>query len=254
MKRVLTALVLIAVVLAAIFAGRWWALLGAISVVALLTFVEYSQMLQIALPRRALGAIVGVTLLVVPLDRAFLLIMLFAVLALALPMGVVDLRKGFNHAAALFLGVLYVFGAMKTMYVLGLRNPWWLLFALMINWIGDSGAYYVGRQFGRHKMAPRISPGKSWEGAIASVVCSTVFFVALGPRVLHISALDAATLALLGNVAGQFGDLAESALKRAVGVKDSGTLLPGHGGMWDRVDSALFTVPVVYALTIWMRV
>ena len=123
------------------------------------------------------------------------------------------------------------------------------MFALMVNWIGDTGAYYAGRQFGRHKLAPAISPGKSWEGAVASALTAIVFGQIYLPLAIPgTSLLKAGLLALAANVAGQAGDLAESAIKRGAGVKDSGTLLPGHGGMLDRVDSTLFALPVLYAL------
>ncbi len=117
----------------------------------------------------------------------------------------------------------------------------------MLNWIGDIGAYYVGRSIGRHKLARIVSPGKSWEGAAASLLASMIF----GLTFLHwaipaVPIAEALALTAVANVAGQFGDLCESALKRGAGVKDSGTLLPGHGGWLDRVDSTLFTLPVVY--------
>ncbi|HWB98977.1 MAG TPA: phosphatidate cytidylyltransferase, partial [Bryobacteraceae bacterium] len=114
-------------------------------------------------------------------------------------------------------------------------------------WIGDAGAYYVGRRLGRHKLAPRISPGKSWEGAIASVAVSVLFGVFYLARFLpSVPAAAAIAISAVANIAGQLGDLAESAIKRGAGVKDSGTILPGHGGFLDRVDSTLFVLPVVY--------
>ncbi len=253
MQRVLTAAVLIPVVLLGIFGGSWWALLAVITAISVLTFLEYAQILQIGPAATALGLAGGLVFLASPLDWTFVVLVALGLLAVAAPLAAEDLRAAWAQSAAMFLGCVYVFGAFKTGYLLGLRNPWWLLFALVINWIGDSGAYYVGRQFGRHKLAPRISPGKSWEGSIASVVFSTLFFVLAAPRFLPMALPVAGLIALAGNVAGQFGDLAESALKRAVGVKDSGTLLPGHGGMLDRVDSALFTLPVIYGLAIGMR-
>ena len=117
-----------------------------------------------------------------------------------------------------------------------------------MNWIGDSGAYYFGRNFGRHKLAPIVSPGKSWEGAAASLVVSVLFGVFVLPRFVGIGLWQAAAVSVAANIAGQIGDLAESAIKRGAGVKDSGTLLPGHGGMLDRVDSSLFSLPVLYAV------
>jgi phosphatidate cytidylyltransferase len=128
------------------------------------------------------------------------------------------------------------------------------MFGLLVNWVGDTGAFYVGRKFGRHKLAPSISPGKSWEGAAASVVTGVAFGMVYLPLTIKGTSLFAAgLLALAANVAGQVGDLAESAIKRGAGVKDSGTLLPGHGGVLDRVDSTLFALPVLYSLLTFLR-
>src|SRR6202012_1137901 len=103
---------------------------------------------------------------------------------------------------------------------------------------GDSGAYFAGRRFGKHKMAPRVSPKKSWEGAAASVVTSIGI---AGGDLLHflpeVPVRNAVLLTAAANIAGQLGDLAESAIKRGAGVKDSSSILPGHGGLLDRVDS-----------------
>jgi phosphatidate cytidylyltransferase len=253
MKRVLTAAVLIPVVLFVIFRGSPRILLGVIAVIAFLTFSEYAQLLAFDKHLRTLGLIAGIGLLYMPVGSVFLAMLLVTLLALALPMRYEDIGSAFARSAAMLLGIVYVFGAFKTAYFLGSLAPWWLAGALAINWVGDSGAYYLGRKFGRHKMAPRISPGKSWEGAAASLVFSIVFTMLLLPRVLPIAMVMAALVGFAGNLAGQLGDLAESALKRSVGAKDSGTLLPGHGGFLDRVDSALFTLPVVYALIVWLH-
>jgi len=125
-----------------------------------------------------------------------------------------------------------------------------LMFGLMLNWIGDTGAYYVGKNFGRHKLAPAVSPGKSWEGAAASAVTGVAFGLIYLPLAIKgTSLLMAGLFALVVNVAGQVGDLAESVIKRGAGVKDSGSLLPGHGGILDRVDSTMFALPVLYTLS-----
>jgi phosphatidate cytidylyltransferase len=125
------------------------------------------------------------------------------------------------------------------------------MYALIVSWVGDIGAYYVGRSFGRHKLAPRVSPKKSWEGAAASVVTATLigafYLVYFQPKV---SLVEAILLTSLANAIGQLGDLCESAMKRGAGVKDSGTILPGHGGFLDRVDSSLFVMPVIYSWTL----
>ena len=130
-------------------------------------------------------------------------------------------------------------------------NPHWLMYALLVNWVGDIGAFYVGRRWGRHKMAPRVSPNKSWEGAAASVVASVLIAGAYLLRfVPGVAVAQAVALTVAANAAGQLGDLTESAMKRGAGVKDSGTMLPGHGGFLDRVDSTLFSLPLIYA---WLK-
>jgi len=124
-------------------------------------------------------------------------------------------------------------------------GPWLLLFVLVMVWVGDSLAFFVGRQFGRTPMASRVSPKKTWEGAAANLAGSLI----VAPAFMGVTGLDITHLlamAALGNVAGQLGDLTESAYKRAAGAKDSGSLLPGHGGVLDRIDSLIFAIPVVW--------
>ena len=121
----------------------------------------------------------------------------------------------------------------------------WLLFALALNWIADSFAYLGGRATGRHKLAPILSPAKTWEGATWSLAGSLLFgWLFLGHFAPERGLPEVLLLSAATNVAGQVGDLAESALKRGAGRKDSGTLLPGHGGWLDRMDSSLFAMPV----------
>jgi phosphatidate cytidylyltransferase len=122
----------------------------------------------------------------------------------------------------------------------------WLLFTLALIWAGDTLAYFTGRAMGRHAMAPQISPKKTWEGAAGNVLGS-LMVAAIFSRWLDVGVAHLMGIALLANVAGQLGDLVESAYKRGAGVKDSGTLLPGHGGMLDRVDALILGVPVVWA-------
>jgi phosphatidate cytidylyltransferase len=123
----------------------------------------------------------------------------------------------------------------------------WLFLVLAITWLQDTAAYFVGRSFGRTKMAPVLSPKKTWEGfaggLVASVLTAMLAVLLLG---LPIGYGAAAVIGALAGVAGPLGDLAESLVKRQVGVKDSGHLIPGHGGILDRMDSLLFTAPVVY--------
>lgn len=119
------------------------------------------------------------------------------------------------------------------------------LFALAVTWCGEMAAYFVGRRFGRHRLAPQLSPGKTVEGGLAQVAASVAAALAGAPLV-PVPAVSAAALGALLGVVGQLGDLSESFLKRSAGAKDAGQLIPGHGGLLDRLDSLLFNVPALY--------
>ena len=127
------------------------------------------------------------------------------------------------------------------------NNYHWLTFALAVPWICDTAAYFGGRFLGKHKFAPKISPNKTWEGAISGVVFSTIagilfaLFLLKSENLIHVG-----IVALFIGILGQTGDLVESLLKRAAGVKDSGNVFPGHGGILDRTDSLLMSVSVIY--------
>jgi len=249
MKRLITAIGLI--VVAGYLIG--WApgpvFLGAALLMGVLCYWEYSGLVAAhGIPRSGIfGLLAGVSLVFLPHQTLTIGSVLF-VCAFLTGLRLNNLREVLPGVACEFLGAFYTFVPWR--FAADLRNEsrHLLFFALALNWIGDSAAYYAGRAFGKHRMAPVISPNKSWEGASASILASLLF----GIIYLHYAGLgtwwQAAILAVLGNIAGQLGDLAESAVKRGGGVKDSGTLLPGHGGMLDRVDSSLFTLPIVYVV------
>jgi len=160
-----------------------------------------------------------------------------------------DFSKTIPGAATALLGVIYIFGAWRCALALRLINPHWLMIALLVSWAGDTAALYVGRTLGRHKLAPRVSPSKTWEGSIGSVIGGVLAAGIYAHYLIPAAAPWAVwAVAAAGNIAGQVGDLCESAFKRGAGMKDSGTTLPGHGGWLDRIDSSLFSIPVVYAL------
>ena len=233
-------------VLYAVLGGIEWLFLLVLIVVAEICFDEYSV---ITASREPVAYVAGLAMLLLPLQWLWLLAALFTLLMLTLAMRSSDLGAGFQRTAALVLGFLYIFGAWRTAILLRAINPWWLVFGLVVSWIGDTGAYYVGRRYGKHKLAPRVSPKKTWEGSIASAAVSSLAGALALPRLIPgVGVMEALLLALAANIAGQIGDLAESAIKRGAGVKDSGTLLPGHGGLLDRVDSSLFALPVLYAI------
>jgi phosphatidate cytidylyltransferase len=255
MTRVLTALVLIPAVLAVMFIAPPWVAFAVLLLIASLCYHEYLALVGgMQLPTFApIGYALGFLIMAVPLPGALLatlLVMFSMTLALRSP----DLTRTLAAAGAFSLGILYIFGGWRTAIDLGRISPHWLLMACAINWVGDTAAMLVGRTWGRHKLAPAISPGKTWEGSIASVLAGTAFGVAYIAWALpQFPWWKTLAIAAAANVAGQIGDLAESALKRGANVKDSGTMLPGHGGWLDRVDSTLFAMPVVaLLLSLWL--
>jgi phosphatidate cytidylyltransferase len=132
-------------------------------------------------------------------------------------------------------------------------GPKLLMFALVITWVGDTAAYFVGRAIGKHKLAPVLSPKKTWEGTVASLFGALLVAVVFA-KWLSVPLLHLLVMAAVGNIAGQAGDLLESAYKRSAGVKDSGSLLPGHGGVLDRIDALILAIPVVWYYWIWIYI
>src|SRR2546425_2029032 len=127
----------------------------------------------------------------------------------------------------------------------GRNGPLLLLFAMVIIWVGDTAAYFVGRSIGKHPLAPHLSPKKTWEGTAASFLGSLIVALVFA-RFMTVPLLHLVAMAAVGNVAGQVGDLLESAYKRSAGMKDSGSILPGHGGGLDRIDALLPPIPGVW--------
>ena len=135
--------------------------------------------------------------------------------------------------------------AVVRIHGVGILGPKLLLFTLVLVWVGDTMAYFVGRSFGRVPLAAQLSPKKTWEGAAANLLGSVIVAVLMF-RWLEIDAFQTVFMACLANIAGQSGDLLKSAYKRGAGVKDSGHLLPGHGGVLDRIDALILATPVVW--------
>lgn len=200
------------------------------------------------------GLLTGIVLIFANGNVALLGVSLLVIAALSFGLRRSNLRDILPEAACIFFGVLYTFLPWRFSELLRMRSVHWLFFALALNWFGDTAAYYTGRALGRHRLAPIVSPKKSWEGAAGAIFGSVAFgLLYMGYFVPDVAAWKIIVIAVIANIAGQLGDLAESAMKRGAGVKDSGSLLPGHGGLLDRVDSSLFAVPVVYALALLTR-
>lgn len=150
---------------------------------------------------------------------------------------------GISSSALLLVAFPLTYGI--RLHAWGASGPMLLLFALVITWVGDTVAYFVGRAIGKRPFAPHLSPKKTWEGAVASL-CGALITGAIFSRWIFAAPAHLLVMAGLGNAAGQVGDLLESAYKRSAGVKDSGGLLPGHGGVLDRIDALILTIPVVW--------
>jgi phosphatidate cytidylyltransferase len=186
-----------------------------------------------------------------------------------------DLSSGYPAAAASVFAFTYI--ALPMGMLVQLRQQWagafYLLYLLLVVWAGDVFAYFVGKSIGRHLMAPRVSPKKTWEGAAASVMASVLvgwllfhYSLPLSSAMLRAGLIQrrdglfgleqpavgpVIVLTILLNIAAQLGDLVESLIKRGAGVKDSGAILPGHGGMLDRIDALLFAAPVLWYYAAW---
>jgi phosphatidate cytidylyltransferase len=158
---------------------------------------------------------------------------------------------GISSSALLLIALPLTFAV--RLHGTALVGKYLLLYSLVITWIGDSAAYFVGRAIGKHPFAPHLSPKKTWEGAAASFLGSILIAIALaGSHLVNIAVIHLVGMAAACNVAGQMGDLLESAYKRSAGVKDSGTLLPGHGGVLDRIDALILAMPVVWYYWLWI--
>ena len=158
-------------------------------------------------------------------------------------------------AAVTLAGVVYIAGPMLSGLLLHDMSPHWLAYVLIIVAVGDSVALGVGRAIGRHPLAPEASPRKTWEGTIASLVAGTLAGWTYATVFLDgsIHPAESAALAVVVNVFGQVGDIAQSVMKRAAGMKDSGSILPGHGGLLDRIDGFLFAMPAAYGYLYYLR-
>jgi len=250
-KRLLTAAVLIPLVVGLVFWGPNRAVRLALALVALLCLSEFLKLAAAAgaQPMRLVAYLSGAWIVAgeVTPGLAFLLGVTLLLLTLAMRGGR-EISGALLSAAATLLGIVYTAVPFRLAGDLHAAGPQWLFYVLAINWLGDSAAYYAGRALGRRRLAPRVSPNKTWEGAAASLVAATAagalylrWFLPNPPAPAFAVALSAGA-----NLTAQIGDLAESALKRGAGVKDSGSLLPGHGGFLDRLDGLLFSIPVVW--------
>jgi phosphatidate cytidylyltransferase len=293
LKRIATAVVLIPIVLALILRAPVPVLAVVAAVVALLTIHEFLKLTEsygvepMRLPTYIFSGLFFLLLAVnssndnPSVSTAIFIFLAGSAAALApfifLSMGMRrgDLRTGYPAAAAAAFAFTYIalpMGMLVQLRQLG-AGAFYVLYLLLVVWAGDIFAYFVGKSIGRHLMAPRISPKKTWEGAAASLLASVGVGWMMFGHAEHISSAllgwglitrrgglfgletpamgPVIFLTIVINIAAQLGDLVESLIKRGAGVKDSGALLPGHGGMLDRIDALLFAAPVLWCYAAW---
>lgn len=264
MKRILTAVIVLPFLIVSIlFASLWWVfvlLAAAAMVLGLWEFYLLAKKLQLK-PDAGTGYLAGAAIITISLQNdpavtvllvQFVIIVLTAGTLIAATLRGAPFEKMIASAGATILGVLYI--PLLGSHLVSLRTGFnqvlsahLLSFFFLVLMGGDTGAYYVGRALGKRKLAPSISPGKTWEGAVGGLVAALAmatlahfwFFRELPLKYTL-------PLAALMTVVGIFGDLAESALKRGAGAKDAANILPGHGGILDRLDSLLFNAPLIY--------
>lgn len=187
-----------------------------------------------------------------PLDAVFFLFVLgIAALTLATRRPLVEVLPAAGISASGFILVAFPLSFAIPLHGASAQGPTLLLFAMVIVWVSDTAAYFAGRAIGKRPFAPKLSPNKTWEGAVAGFLASLAVAFVFMPWV-NVPLIHLLSMAALGNIAGQVGDLLESGYKRSAGIKDSGTLLPGHGGVLDRIDALILAIPVVWYYWMWI--
>jgi phosphatidate cytidylyltransferase len=276
-QRVLTAAILIPIVVAAIWWGPTWliAIVSAfVAIAAILEFFSIAARLGFQAYRlwtclAAAGIIAlqwyesrmaSITHLGDLLDRSprvtlelilFAFVLGVAGIALASQRSLTEVLPSISVSAAGLLFIVLPFSAVVRLHGVDVLGSRLLLFTVVLVWVGDTSAYFVGGGIGRWKMAPQISPSKTWEGAAANFL-GALFVAAVFGYWSRIPPAHMLAMAALGSVAGQMSDLFESAWKRNAGVKDSGTIIPGHGGMLDRIDALILAAPAVWYYFEWV--
>jgi phosphatidate cytidylyltransferase len=291
LKRVLTAGVLIPVVLILVLRAPVPVLAlvtAAVVLLAIHELLKLSEAYAIHPQRWPTYIFVGLFFLIIAIPSATPLLSTsgFAYIALSaavlapflfLSIGMHRAELASAFPAAMVSSFSFAYIALPLASLVQLREQWqgsfYLLYLLLLVWAGDVFAYFVGRSIGKHRMSPRVSPKKTWEGAAASVIASVAvgllmfhYSLPISTALLHAHLIDLRdgifnnqqpslipiiALSVVLNIAAQLGDLVESLIKRGANVKDSGALLPGHGGMFDRIDALLFAAPVLWSYAAW---
>lgn len=278
LRRIATAAILIPAVIAGVWWGPNWLVAGLAALVALFALVEFFALGEKAGFRAyhqwAYVAVIGIFAQQWTAARAssiarlgdllyqagapkysldlilFLFLLGIAIIVLGSRRPVGEVFSSFSVTAAGLLVIAIPFSTVVRLHGVDVIGRQLLLFTLVVVWVGDTTAYFVGRSLGRWKLAPHLSPNKTWEGALANLLGALLVAAVFG-RWMNVVPAQMLAMAAVGSIAGQIGDIFESAFKRSVGAKDSGTLLPGHGGVLDRIDALIFAAPAIWYYFEW---
>ncbi|MCF8144073.1 MAG: phosphatidate cytidylyltransferase [Deltaproteobacteria bacterium] len=255
LKRWLTALIAVPILVFLIGSGPRWLFYSVICAASLAGLLEYYAMTSARLPKPLpwlTGFLTFLLFAAIYLRQIMLvpaIILLWAIVPMTLIMAAGPRKYAAEDLGKTLFGPVYAALPLALLILIDIRpkGPVWIFFLLTVVFASDTGAFYFGRLLGRHKLYEAVSPNKTWEGAVgglvAGLMAGALFIRLIGPSTLDLKVL---ILTAFLSTAGQIGDLCESMLKRSHGVKDSGHILPGHGGILDRIDGLLFAIPVLY--------
>lgn len=263
MKRAISGLLFVVVLTACIFIHPFcfFALFFVINILGIMEFSHMAKVISITI-NRPMCLICGSLLFTAGFVHNYFgytdgyLYFLLSTFAL----GIAELYRKHTHAfqnLAFGIYVLFYFTLPFTLLVYfpyictGKWQPDIIFFPFLLVWFNDTFAYLSGSKFGKHKLFPRISPKKSWEGAIGGGIATLAAGIVLAPYIEGLNITDCIVISLLVIVFGSFGDLIESMFKRCIEIKDSGHIMPGHGGVLDRLDSILFALPAIFVYLAW---
>jgi phosphatidate cytidylyltransferase len=268
LQRTLVVIILLPIGILAILTGGLW-FTGLITLIITLASIEYAQLFKTGGFQPATWLISG-SVIVLLASRYFSGFendywLLPTLILLSMAIHLFSYERGRDQAAtdfAITIAGIFYLGYIGSYFISTRAFPngqWWILILLPSGWLADSGAYFIGKRFGKHKLSPRLSPKKTWEGYFGGYLFSLIgtpllilLYQQLGmPESSGITIQRGLIIALLMSIFPTLGDLGESMIKRQVGIKDSGKLLPGHGGFLDRIDSWLWMIIIGYHLVRW---